>query len=91
MVSPVQQDEAGWTAAAPAAEAPVTLTAKPVFMSQEEAGQLTGVSRDTIIVRSGADETDAVMADTRRKVPLGAFGAGRSLPQRWRWQRRPRR
>jgi hypothetical protein len=62
----------------PAAGAAVALTAKPVFLPLEEAGELTGVSHDTIIGRTGAGET-------------GAFEAcRRTLTQQQRWQRRPR-
>jgi excisionase family DNA binding protein len=62
-----------------------------VFLSLEAAGELTGVSSDTLIRRIDAGEIDAIVVGTRRKIPLGASGTyRRSLPQQWRWQRAPR-
>ena len=89
VINPERQDKAEWTVtvrefllAAREAGAVVTLTAKPVFLSPEGAGELTGVSRDSIIRRTGTGEIGAIMASTHREIPLGAFEAcRRSLPR----------
>jgi excisionase family DNA binding protein len=95
VISPVQQDEDERVGAvrksllaARDAGAVVTLTAEPVFLSLEEAGELIGVSRNTIIRRIDAGEIHGVPVGTHRRIPLGAFEAyRRTLPQQWRWQR----
>lgn len=92
--SSVQQDEAertvavrGFPLGARDAGAVVTFTAKPVLLSPDEAGELAGVSRDTIIGRIGAGETGAVVVGTHRKVPLSALGHVGARP--WQCHRRP--
>lgn len=95
-VDPVQRDEVEWTAVTRelllAAGVVVTFTARPVFLSGEQAGEPTGVSRGTVIGPIGAGEIVAVAVGTNRDIPLGAFGANRrGLLQWWRWQRCPRR
>ena len=89
MIDLEQRDEARGTAAVRDAGAVVILAAKQVFLSTEEAGELTGVSRDSIIRWI---DTGAIMVGTHRRTQLGAFGTcRRPLAQQWRRQRRPGR
>lgn len=48
----------------------VTVTAKPMFLSPEQAGERIGVSRETIIDRINKGEINTVMVGTHRKIPL---------------------